>query len=212
MNKDSNIDIDFQWYRVVGREDYLAFEKLFKKYYEALCRYAESLLADSALAEDAVQDIFIHFWENRHKLDIKDSVRSYLYTCVRHRALKILRKQVTVRRHCPRLTEFVEYLQHSEYSVEEEQEITRIKTVMQELPAQCLKVFMMSAIEEKKYSEIAEELSISVNTVKTHISKAYRMIRSQLHSKTSLILWYWLLSRTAVLKVEKMPCSASDFK
>ena len=91
-----------------------------------------------------------------------------------------LQKQAIVRKHNPKLTEFIEYLLHSEYSVEEEQEIERIKAIMQELPPQCLKVFMLSTIEEekeKKYTGIANEFSISINTVKTHISKAYRLIR-----------------------------------
>ncbi len=101
------------------------------------------------LAEDVVQDMFIHFWENRIKLQVKDSLRAYFYTCIRHRALKNLQKQAIVRKHNPKLTEFIEYLLHSEYSVEEEQEIERIKAIMQELPPQCLKVFMLSAIEKK---------------------------------------------------------------
>ncbi|OKZ40918.1 MAG: hypothetical protein BHV82_09010 [Odoribacter sp. 43_10] len=78
------------------------------------------------------------------------------------------------------MTEFIEYLLHSEYPIEKEQEIERIKAIMQELPPQCLKVFMLSTIEEekeKKYTGIANEFSISINTVKTHISKAYRLIR-----------------------------------
>ena len=91
-----------------------------------------------------------------------------------------LQKQAIVRKHNPKLTEFIEYLLHSEYPIEKEQEIERIKAIMQELPPQCLKVFMLSTIEEekeKKYTGIANEFSISINTVKTHISKAYRLIR-----------------------------------
>ena len=186
MNKVT--DIDLQWYEAVRQDNYPAFEKLFQKDYDPLCRYA--------------QDMFIHFWENRIKLQVKDSLRAYFYTCIRHRALKNLQKQAIVRKHNPKLTEFIEYLLHSEYSVEEEQEIERIKAIMQELPPQCLKVFMLSAIEEKKYTEIADELSISVNTVKTHISKAYRLIRGQLHSEESLILWYWLMSQSTCLKAK----------
>ena len=184
MNKVT--DIDLQWYEAVRQDNYPAFEKLFQKYYDPLCRYAQGLLADGSLAEDVVQD----------------SLRAYFYTCIRHRALKNLQKQAIVRKHNPKLTEFIEYLLHSEYSVEEEQEIERIKAIMQELPPQCLKVFMLSAIEEKKYTEIADELSISVNTVKTHISKAYRLIRGQLHSEESLILWYWLMSQSTCLKAK----------
>ena len=131
MNKVT--DIDLQWYEAVRQDNYPAFEKLFQKFYDPLCRYAQGLLADVSLAEDVVLDMFIHFWENRIKLQVKDSLRSYFYTCIRHRALKYLQKQAIVRKHNPKLTEFIEYLLHSEYSVEEEQEIERIKAIMQEV-------------------------------------------------------------------------------
>ena len=91
MNKVT--DIDLQWYEAVRQDNYPAFEKLFQKYYDPLCRYAQGLLADGSLAEDVVQDMFIHFWENRIKLQVKDSLRAYFYTCIRHRALKNLQKQ-----------------------------------------------------------------------------------------------------------------------
>ena len=83
MNKVT--DIDLQWYEAVRQDNYPAFEKLFQKYYDPLCRYAQGLLADGSLAEDVVQDMFIHFWENRIKLQVKDSLRAYFYTCIRHR-------------------------------------------------------------------------------------------------------------------------------
>ena len=60
MNKVT--DIDLQWYEAVRQDNYPAFEKLFQKYYDPLCRYAQGLLADGSLAADVVQDMFIHFW------------------------------------------------------------------------------------------------------------------------------------------------------
>ena len=76
MNKVT--DIDLQWYEAVRQDNYPAFEKLFQKYYDPLCRYAQGLLADGSLAEDVVQDMFIHFWENRIKLQVKDSLLGLL--------------------------------------------------------------------------------------------------------------------------------------
>ena len=52
MNKVT--DIDLQWYEAVRQDNYPAFEKLFQKYYDPLCRYAQGLLADGSLAEDVV--------------------------------------------------------------------------------------------------------------------------------------------------------------
>nr|WP_306447632.1 sigma factor [Odoribacter splanchnicus] len=91
MNKVT--DIDLQWYEAVRQDNYPAFEKLFQKYYDPLCRYAQGLLADVSPAEDAVQDMFIHFWENRIKLQIKSPLRAYFYTCICHRALNICKNR-----------------------------------------------------------------------------------------------------------------------
>lgn len=182
------ISIDTQDFIAVARDDRNAFERLFRRYYRLLCDYGRSILGERELAEDVVQEVFIYFWNNREVIHIQMSVKAYLYTAVRHGALNVLKKQLIERKHNPQLTEFVEFLQTSEYSDEEQEEINRIRQVMAELPKQCLKVFLMSAIDGKKYQEIADELDISINTVKTHISKAYRLIREKTSGDMPLVL------------------------
>lgn len=182
------IYIDTQEFIAISDGDKNAFERLFRKYYNSLCEYARSILSDGGMAEDVVQEAFIYFWNNRKTINIQFSMKSYLYTAVRHGALNLLKKQLTERKHSPQLTEFVEFLQTTDYSEDEQEEINHIRSVMEELPKQCLKVFLMSALEEKKYNEIAEELGISVNTVKTHISKAYRLIREKIAGDMRLVL------------------------
>lgn len=172
----------------ISKGDKPAFERLFRKYYHMLCEYARGILGDRELAEDVVQDAFIYLWNNRNVIDIRLSVKSYLYTSVRHGALNCLKKQLIERKHNSQLTEFIEFLQSSDYSEEEQEEIKHIRTVMAELPKQCLKVFLMSAVDGKKYQEIANELDISINTVKTHITKAYRLIREKTNSDMRLVL------------------------
>ena len=182
-------DVDTQSWIAIQNNDPDAFEKLFRKYYGQLCTYAIGVLGDNEQAEDVVQEVFIYFWEHRKELDVKNSLRAYLFTAVRHRAVKALQKKVMKQKHNSRLTEFVEYLLSTDYTVEEEKAILKVKEIMQSLPEQCLKVFMMSRLEEKKYTEIAQELGISVNTVKTHIAKAYRVIRQGIHDDRYLLLY-----------------------
>lgn len=193
---DSCAPIDGRLWLAVQKNDYSAFEKLFQKYYTTLCRYSEGFVGNKAQAEDIVQDTFIYFWEKRCRIELKVSVISCLYTAVRFRSLRALENQVRLQRHYPRLSEYLGNLLDSDYSEEEEKEIEKIRTVMQELPPQCLKVFVMSTLEGKKYSEIAAELSISVNTVKTHITKAYKIIREQLKDDeiASIILFFSFLN------------------
>ena len=63
--------------------------------------------------------------------------------------------------------------------LEEEMKNTAKKAV-DELPTECRQVFELSRYEGKKYSEIAQELGISVNTVKYHIKNAIKILSSRL--------------------------------
>ena len=71
-----------------------------------------------------------------------------------------------------------------------------IGKVIENLPSQCKKVFILSRFENKKYREIAVELGISVKAVEAHVSKALEKLRSKLKSSDllSLIILSYLLS------------------
>lgn len=169
--------------------DTVAFEKLFKRNYQSLCNYCQGIVTEHDKAEDIVQDVFVYLWNNRSSIDIKVSLKHYLYSSVRHGALKVLKRQLMEQRHSPLLTEFIENLQHSEYSEEEVVEIEQMKKALASLPTQCRNVFLMSCVDEKPYKQIAEELDISVNTVKTHITKAYRIIRGNFQNINQILMF-----------------------
>lgn len=60
-----------------------------------------------------------------------------------------------------------------------EQELEdELKRSIDELPLECRRVFYKSRFEQKKYEEIAEELGISVNTVKYHIKMHWLFSKS----------------------------------
>ena len=76
-----------------------------------------------------------------------------------------------------------EYLTAPEHPLgwllEEEMKNTA-KQAVNELPRECRQVFELSRYEGKKYSEIAQELDISVNTVKYHIKNALKILSARL--------------------------------
>jgi RNA polymerase sigma-70 factor, ECF subfamily len=55
-----------------------------------------------------------------------------------------------------------------------------IKEAIEQLPSQCRKIFCLSRYEFKSNDEIAEALNISVNTVRTQISRALDNLRFKL--------------------------------
>lgn len=74
-----------------------------------------------------------------------------------------------------------------EFADEEERE-ERNKALLEKLkklPPQELEVIRAVVMENKKYKEAAEELHISVNTLKTHLSRALKRLRKE-YNLTSL--------------------------
>ena len=170
--------------------DERAFERVFRAFYRPLCDYAVTLLGSEEDAEDVVQDLFTRVWADRQGMEVQESVKSYLFTAVRFGALNVLKRRAVEQKHSASLAEFIEDLQREDYSEEETRRVERIKEVLQTLPAQCRTVFTMSCLEGKKYSEIAGKLGITVNTVKSHVAKAYRDIRAAVDKGVKPVLYF----------------------
>lgn len=162
---------------------------LFRTYYEPLCNYAYSFLRDKEDAEEVVQSTFLLVWEKRETLEIRTSLKSYLYAMVRNACLNVLKHQKIRQRHEEEETALAERsrdaIAHTVAGNELEQ---RIQEAVEQLPEQCRMVFKLSRFEELKYSEIAEQLNISVKTVENHMGKALRIMRERLKEYLPVII------------------------
>ena len=79
--------------RKIRTGDEMAFEKLFRLFYEALCRYAQNMVNEPELAEEIVQEMFVQLWEKRQSLDLHTGIRPYLYKAVHNRCLNQIQHQ-----------------------------------------------------------------------------------------------------------------------
>ncbi|HEU5148559.1 MAG TPA: RNA polymerase sigma-70 factor [Chryseosolibacter sp.] len=174
--------------KALSEGDITHFEMLFKTYYQPLCHYAYTFLQDREGAEEIVQSTFLLVWEKRETLAIRTSVKPYLYAMVRNACLNVLKHNKIKQRHMGEEIAMAERshdaVTHTISSNELEQ---RIQLAMDELPEQCRIVFKLSRFEELKYSEIAEQLNISIKTVENHMGKALRIMREQLKDYLPLV-------------------------
>lgn len=156
-----------------------AYEVLFKKYYKLLCLQAILILEDKAAAEDLVQELFVEVWDKKVYRQISQSLKAYLYRSVRNRCFNEIKKNKTVTR---RLEDYREYRQKRiEPARLEQRELTaNIHNVLQELPSQRLRAFTLVYMENKKYQEAADEMGVSINSVKTHLKLALQVLRERL--------------------------------
>lgn len=156
-----------------------AYEILFKKYYKLLCVQAYYILDDELESEDVVQLLFSEIWERHLYNNINSSLKAYLQTAVRNRCLKILDKRKTTQKG-------IDSYKYSLYHVEEidiyeqQKAENRIDSILKELPRQRQQAFTLVYIEEKRYKETADEMGISVNSVKSHLKLAMKELRLKL--------------------------------
>jgi RNA polymerase sigma-70 factor, ECF subfamily len=172
--------------------DEKAFEYIFKSYYALLCTYAFDLIRNDEQAEDLVQEVLIKVWENRSKIDIKTSLKSYLYRSVYNQCLNLLKHIRVVKKLENKYIE--DTLLNVEFVLFTEETFTLddyfyeglerdIEEAIQSLPEQCRIIFQMSRFENLSYEEIARKLDISVNTVKTQMRRALEKLRTNIKKK-----------------------------
>ncbi|QGY47180.1 RNA polymerase sigma-70 factor [Maribellus comscasis] len=165
-----------------------AFRTLFDQYYYSLCLYANSILKDADLSQDVVSDSFIRIWEKRENIHIESTIKNYLLLTVRNAVYSYLRSPESRKVDLNTVIENIENIPINNYDLEKDETILRVKKLIEELPDQRKKIFELATVGGKTYKEIAHLLGISVNTVNTQMSRAYRFLRDQLGSE-SLLLW-----------------------
>jgi RNA polymerase sigma-70 factor (family 1) len=177
-----------QTWRSIQQKDGQAFENYYKEHYKIFFLAACSYLKDAGLAQEIVNDVFIRLWEDADTISIRSSLKSYIYRADINRSLNVLDKNKKDREHQKELSHRPE--DTFELKEMEENELkVRLYKAIGELPDQCRRVFMMSRFEELKQQEIADQLDISIKTVKNHITRALKELNKVLGDWNSLPLW-----------------------
>lgn len=157
-----------------GNKD--AFNTLFRKYYEPLCRFAVFFTQNPDLAEDAVQTAYIAFWEGRTQIEITHSVKAYLYQMVRNNALILMRKDNTRKIYESNFTELKDE-EIAENPITDDELKKLIQKGVNNLPEKCRIIFSLSRNDGLTYEEIAEYLDISPKTVENQMGIAFQKLR-----------------------------------
>lgn len=161
----------------------------FRAYYQPLCNYAYTFVQDRDEAEEIVQSAFLSVWEKRESIEIRTSLKSYLYTMVRNACLNVIKHEKIKQKHIGEELATAERSYDSVSQRVNSSELeTRIQVSMEKLPEQCRLIFKLSRFEELKYAEIADQLNISVKTVENQIGKALKIMREELKDYLPLIL------------------------
>jgi RNA polymerase sigma-70 factor (ECF subfamily) len=182
-----------QLIRAINQGDVSAFKELYRKYYVFLCLIAGHIVTDHADAEEIVSDVFVRLWNIREKIEINTSVKAYLVKAVHNTSLNYLEKS-------RRKNELTDSLHNSDYNLlvwDSDYPLGRLyeKEILEildhgisTLPEACREIFLLSRDDEMKYSDIADKLRVSVNTVKTQMKIALAHLREHLKNYLVILL------------------------
>ena len=170
--------------------DVNSFKSFFESFYPSLCLFANKYLKDTDASLDIVQDAFVHIWNIRKDVHSIDAAKSYLFKYVKNRSLNYLRDQEQRKRiNFEQLGTEIFFRDN----LIEEEIYQKLYDAMRSLPPQGQKVIELS-LDGLKNQEIADALSISVNTVKTIKLRAFKGLREELRENL-FILFYFGISR-----------------
>jgi len=174
---------EIQYFNELQNSSHEAFDYFFDKYYLALFAYANKMISDGYISEEIVQGMFMELWENKSRINIHTSVKSYLFRSVHNDCIDFIKRSNNGHKirfeklhdiHEPNV-EFYDTLIESDFE-------KVMEKMFSELPEQCRIIFFLNRFDGLSYKEIALKQNLSIKTVENQIGKALKLIREKLQS------------------------------
>lgn len=165
----------------LAKRDKIVFDYVFNYYYSSLCAFCLQYVKDKTASEDLVQDFFVSLWMESHRLQIRTSLKSYLFAAVKNRCLDVQKHQKVAEKFKSYIISSAANQTNSTEQYYAESELRQIvQNSMEKLPPRCREIFEMSRVKGMSNQEISEKLNISKRTVELQISNSLKFLRKEL--------------------------------
>lgn len=152
------------------------FKFIFDQYYRPLTVFTLKYVPDIEEAKEIVQDFFVRLWSRRADINIRFSLKMYLYQSVKNAALNYIEANKVAQR---RLHQYSTPLTSTDNALERmmaaEQEEMLMRAI-DALPLKCREIFLLSRMQRLSNQAIANQLGISIKTVEGQISIALKRL------------------------------------
>lgn len=177
---------DREWVARIRGGDQAAFDALFDAYYAPLCEFVEAYVGSLALAEECVQDVFLHLWTRRAEWHVRDSVRQYLYGAARNEAINVRHRHRVAERwaaraeHDSALTAMATGPRAADERVRATELEAAVDRAIALLPPRRREAYRLRWRHQLSHAEIAAVMGISVKTVEMQLAYALKVLRREL--------------------------------
>ena len=175
----------------IRKDDGLAFDVLFNRYWARMYKIAFRQLNEEAGSLEIVHDIFVSLWERRKVLEI-NAFPTFLLTAVRY--------QLYSRSKSPKLSliykadyddiDASKVLNSGETHIRDLELQRELDKCLNQLPKRCYEIFYLSRVEHLSNQDIADRLGVSKKTVENQLTIALKHLRLALKNIASLLLLF----------------------
>ena len=184
---------DEEAYKALSSGNERGLDFFFNRYYSPLIFYSNSLTNNHSVAQEITSEAFVKLWKLKETIEDWRKVRFLLYRIVYNASIDFLREQKTLKRN----TQDLHYrTEQSEvpiiHKLIEVETYNQLYLLLQNLSPRARQIFRMFYYQNKAIKQIAKELGISVNTVKTQKQRAIQILREYQSSLHIFIIYSFL--------------------
>jgi RNA polymerase sigma-70 factor (family 1) len=178
------------------KQDKRRFEVFYKKYYRPLFTVAYRYVGNTEIAEEIVHDVFITIWNKAGQLNIQSSMKSYLFRSIVNSCLNHIKKEKTQseKQSAYEVALGQELGNGADEANEADEKLLKgLEDALELLPDKCKQVMYLSRFGKLKQQDIADQMEISIKTVKNHLTYGFKKLREHLEKNQQLTIWVMLL-------------------
>ena len=170
------------WVRQAQAGDAEAFTHLVDRYWTQIYRWLHAMTREQHTAEDLTQETFLKAWANLRRFAAGTRFRAWLFQIARNNFIDRRRSQRPERRQS-----FPEQLPSRERgpvdTLVDQETQALVRKAVEELPKSFRGPFLLRTQEELSYTEIAQILSLTEETVRWRVFKARQQLLGELGSR-----------------------------
>ncbi|WP_374173251.1 RNA polymerase sigma factor [Flavobacterium tructae] len=152
------------------------FKEIYDLYHFKVFCFVKKYTSQLADSEDVTQNVFIHLWKYRTKLDPQVSLEAVLFKSSKQEISRWYKKQNRIFS-----VEDNALILELDSKTQSEEEVSlqmeRIEYLLDKIPAKRRKIFSLHKFEDRSYKEIAEEMDMSPGAVANQISKTLQFLK-----------------------------------
>jgi RNA polymerase sigma-70 factor (ECF subfamily) len=151
-----------------------ALREIVDTYGPSLLTLAAAVTGSTELGDDVVQQVFIRLWDHRETLEIRGSLRQYLWRATRNQAISVRRHEEMHHRIARSVRTTPSVTNAGAAELDAAALLAQVMGVLQELPARCQEIFLLNWRDALTPAEIADALGVGVATVRNQILRAVK--------------------------------------